>query len=349
MTLIIQLLIIAILTAINAFFAAAEMAMVSMDKDEIGIMASEGNLKAKKLLDISKNPNKFLSTIQVGITLAGFFSSASAATGLSVGFGVWLESQSVPFGSQLAVILVTLVLSYFILVFGELFPKRLALGHAETIALKSVEPIQIIGKVTAPFVKILTLSINGLMKLFKIRIDEDDERITEEKIRLLLHKGTLEGTIKPIEEQRIHRIFEFDDAKAADVMITHSEVYMANIDMPINELIHEISVQKHSRIPIYQGDRHNILGILLLKDLFEKIQAKKTQIDELTKEELLLMLHKPIFVEEGLPVDQLFIRLQAARKHMVLVHNTAKKLVGIITIEDMIEEVFGEIEDEFHN
>lgn len=342
MKIVIQLLIIVILTVINAFFAAAEMAMVSMDKDKIGLLAAEGNKKAAKLMAISKNPNKFLSTIQVGITLAGFFSSASAATGLSLGFGEWLEEMSVPFGSQLSMIIVTLVLSYFILVFGELFPKRLALGHSEEVALKSVEWIQGIGKVTAPFVKVLTLSINSLMKLFKINIEEDDDRVTEEKIRLLLHKGALEGTIKPVEEQRIHKIFEFDDVKVKDVMIEASQVYMMDINKPLEELVKEVASEKHSRIPIYDGDRNNILGVLLLKDLFEAVQVEGIETLQLRKR-----LQKPMFVEAGLPINQLFNKLQSASKHMVLVRDKYQKFIGIITIEDMIEEVFGEIEDEF--
>lgn len=336
----VQLLIIVVLTVVNAFFAAAEMAMVSMDKAKIESLAESGRKDAKKLLKVSANPNKFLSTIQVGITLAGFFSSASAATGLSAGFGVWLDDQGIPFGSQVAIIIVTLILSYFILVFGELFPKRIALIHAEDIALKSVGPISMIGKGTAPFVKILTLSINGLMKLFKIKVEEEDVRLTEERIRLLIHRSVKEGSIKPVEEERIQKIFEFDDLTVKDVMIPLSKAYTVDINRSPRDLIEEMVAEKHSRIPVYDGPSHKFIGILLLKDVFEAY-SNHENVD------LRPLMIKPLIVSDSFSIDKLFNLLQRVKKHMVLVQNDHKQVIGIVTLEDMVEEVFGEIEDEF--
>lgn len=338
-----QILLLIILTAVNAFFASAEMAMVSMDKSKIAVLAENGNLKAKKLVTISKNPNTFLSTIQVGITLAGFFSSASAATGLSSSFGIWLTSIGVPFGRQIALIVVTLLLSYFILVFGELFPKRIALLHADTIALKTVQPITIIGKVTAPFVTILTLSINGLLRLFNVKAREDEDILTEEKIRFIIHRGAVEGAIKPIEEERIHKIFAFDDEIAKNVMLPKEKVFMIDCHTLTPLSIKAMIQQKHSRIPVYDTSKDNIIGILLLKDVFEAVKNNEF----MTNIDIQDLLQEPVFVNESTPINTLFLQLQKTKKHMVFVRDTQYNFLGIVTIEDLIEEVFGEIEDEY--
>lgn len=337
-----QLIIIFVLTVLNAFFASAEMAFVSVEKIDVQALANKGNRKAKRLLDIIEQPNKFLATIQVGITFAGFFSSASAATGLAAGFGEYLVGLGIPFGSLVAVVATTVILSYFILVFGELLPKRIALGNALNIALFSVAPLNVIGKLTAPFVWILTVSISGLMKLFRISQEDMEEKMTEEKIRLLINKGATDGGIKPIEKLRIHRIFEFDNQLAKDVMVPIDQVFMIDIDANVEESLNKIVLNKHSRTPVYQGDLNNIIGIVLLKDIFELTQQKN-----LTKLNLIKLLYPPVIVSENERVDQLFLRLQKSKKHMAIVKDATQRVKGIVTIEDMIEEIFGEIDDEF--
>jgi putative hemolysin len=337
-----QLIIILFLTALNAFFAAAEMAVVSVNKMAVKALAEKGNKEAAQLVTIIQQPNKFLATIQVGITLAGFFSSASAATGLAKGLGTYLMGLGVPFGSLIAVVVVTVILSYFILVFGELLPKRLALGNALNVALFSVGPLNIIGKITAPFVWILTRSISGIMKLFHIKQKESEDKMTEEKIRLLVKKGAMDGGIRKVEAQRIHCIFEFDNQLAKEVMIPIKKVFMIDIDDDLDVILKQLALEKHSRTPVYQNNVNNVIGIILLKDVFELIQQ-----DNVTKADLKQLLYSPIIVSENVILDQLFVQLQKSKKHMAIVKNENNTLKGIITIEDMIEEIFGEIDDEF--
>lgn len=337
-----QLALILVLTALNAFFAAAEMALVTVDKLAVREMAEKGSKKARELLAVIDRPNRFLATIQVGITFAGFFSSASAATGFAELFAGRLTALGVPYALQLAVIVVTLLLSYFILVFGELLPKRIAIGNALRLAMFSIAPLRAIGLVTAPFVKVLTLSINGLMKLFRIKTEDTREVVTEDKIRYLVKKSKMDGTIKPIEEHRILRIFEFNDIRVKEVMVPLEEAFLMDIDTHIDQLVRKIARTKHSRVPLYEGSPDNILGLVHLKNVFERLQQ-----GPLEKKDLLDLLDPPIEVGSEAFIDKVFLRLQRARKHMAIVRDPQGHVAGIVTLEDMVEEIFGNIEDEF--
>jgi len=337
-----QLILIIVLTGLNAFFASAEMALVSVDKINVQQLAEEGNKKAKRLLEILAQPNKFLSTIQVGITLAGFLSSASAATGLAGGIGVFLDGIGVPFGNQLAIVFVTIILSYFILVFGELFPKRWAMGNSMKVALMSIGPIDVISKITSPFVKILSLSINGLIKIFKIDVNEDEDVITEERIRLLVKKGKMDGNITRLEEERIQSIFEFNNLKAHEIMLPADEVFMINIKDDIQDILDKLIDMRHTRVPVYEDNRHSIIGILHVKDIFELMHKS-----EVTTENILERLRKPIDVDADKMIDKLFLEMQKKKLHMAIVRGGENQMLGVITLEDMVEEIFGEIDDEF--
>ncbi len=343
MTIIIaQIILILVLTALNAFFAASEMALVSVDKLTVQAMAAKGNAKARQLLTVINRPSHFLSTIQVGITFAGFFSSASAATGLADPFASQLAKLGVPYASQVAVIVITLLLSYFILVFGELLPKRIAIGNALHIAMFSIAPLRVIGIITAPFVKVLTLSIAGLMRLFHIRSKDTRDVVTEDKIRFLLRKSKMDGTIKPLEEHRIQRIFEFNDIMVKDIMVPLEKAFMMDIDADINRIIRDIALKKHSRVPIYKGSPNRIIGIVHFKNIFDALQH-----GPLDRSDLLDLLDAPIEIDSEAFIDKVFLKLQRSRKHMAIVKSREGKVVGLVTLEDMIEEIFGNIEDEF--
>ena len=229
-----QILFLVLLTLINAFFASAEMAIVSVNKNKMKMLANEGNKKAKLLCQIYGRTNKFLSTIQVGITLAGFFASASAATGISEQLGQFLNRYNIPYGDQIALVGVTIILSYFTLVFGELFPKRIALKKSETIAMFSVKPIIYISKIAAPFVKVLSASTNVLVKLLGLDKDDLDEKVSKEEIKSFVEAGQEHGAINETEKEMINRIFEFDDKIAEEVMTPRTEVYCINIKEPLN-------------------------------------------------------------------------------------------------------------------
>lgn len=336
-----QLVLIVILTLINAFFASAEMAIVSINKNKIRHLAEEGNKKAKLLEDLMNEPSNFLSTIQVGITLAGFFASASAATGVSGQLAKLLDSLSVPYSSNVAQIVVTILLSYVTLVFGELFPKRIALKKAEAIAMFSIKPIIFISKIALPYVKLLSGSTNLLLRITKLNDDDLEEKVSKEEIRSLIEVGQEHGVINETEKDMIESIFEFDDTISKEIMTPRTDVYLLNIDTPIAEAIDELLEERFSRIPVYEDDIDNIIGILYMKDFI--VQARKVGFENVNIREI---LHQPYFVPETKNIDILFRELQANKKTMAILIDEYGGFSGILTIEDLIEEVMGNINDE---
>ncbi|ERK28976.1 hemolysin family protein [Clostridium intestinale] len=336
-----QLVLIVILTLINAFFASAEMAIVSINKNKIRHLAEEGNKKAKLLENLMNEPSNFLSTIQVGITLAGFFASASAATGVSGQLAKLLDSLSVPYSSNVAQIVVTILLSYVTLVFGELFPKRIALKKAEAIAMFSIKPIIFISKIALPYVKLLSGSTNLLLRITKLNDDDLEEKVSKEEIRSLIEVGQEHGVINETEKDMIESIFEFDDTISKEIMTPRTDVYLLNIDTPIEETIDELLEERFSRIPVYEDDIDNIIGILYMKDFI--VQARKVGFENINIREI---LHQPYFVPETKNIDILFRELQANKKTMAILIDEYGGFSGILTIEDLIEEVMGNINDE---
>ena len=337
----IQILLLVILNLINAFFASAEMAIVSVNKNKMKMLANEGNKKAEMLCNLIEEPTKFLSTIQVGITLAGFFASASAATGISEELGEFLTSINVPYGSQISFVGVTIILSYFTLVFGELVPKRIALKKSEKIAMISLRPVMIISKITAPFIKILSLSTSFLLKLLGLDSEELDERVTKEEIKSFIEAGEEYGAINESEKEMIDGIFEFDDKKAEKVMTPRTEVYCIDIKDPLSSYLDELLEMRYARIPVYEDDIDNIIGILYMKDFI--IEAKNKGFENVNIREI---LQEPYFVHEGKKVQALFKSLQLLQRHIAIVIDEYGGFSGIITIEDLIEEIMGEINDE---
>lgn len=341
-SLIFQFILILILTLINAFFSASEMAIVSLNKNKIKVLAEEGNKNAILIERLLQEPTKFLSTVQVGITLASFFSSASAATGISNIFGNSLETLNIPYAHEISLIVVTIILSYITLVFGELLPKRLALQNSQKIAMYAVKPIMLISKITIPFVKLLSISTNFLIRLFNVNSKNLEEKVSKEEIKSLVDVGQEHGVINETEKDMINSIFEFDDKLAKEVMTPRTNVYMINIDDCANTYLNSLLNEKYSRIPIFQENIDNIIGILYMKDFL--CEAYKVGFDNVN---LRNILHTPYFVPEMKNIDELFKELQISRKHMAILIDEYGGFSGIVTIEDLIEEVMGDIGDEF--
>ena len=335
-----QFILILVLTALNAFFASAEMAIVSVNRNRIKLLAEDGNKKATLLVHLLEEPNKFLSTIQVGITLAGFFSSASAATGISEVVGQYLSQFGISYAQPTSLVVITLLLSYFTLVFGELVPKRIALQKSEQIAMLSVRPIVFVSKLTKPFVKLLSLSTNLLLRILGMNDSDLEEKVSREEIKSLVDVGEEHGVINQIEKEMINSIFDFDDKLAKEVMTPRTEVYMINIKQPL--LIDELLEENYSRIPVYEGDIDNIIGILYLKDFLSEAYTVGFEQVEIKN-----LLHDPYFVPEFKNIDQLFKELQKSKKHLAVLIDEYGGFSGIVTIEDLIEEVMGEINDEY--
>lgn len=331
-----------LLILINAFFASAEMAIVSLNKTKLNLLADEGNKKALLLQKILKDPNNFLSTIQVGITFAGFFASASAATSISVGFSDTLSGFGIPYSDKIALVVITLLISYLTLVLGELVPKRIALQNSEKVAMFSIKAIVLIAKFTKPFVWFLSCSTNLIMKLFGIKTDGMEDQVSREEIRSLIEIGQEQGAINKIEREMIDGIIEFDDTMAKEIMTPRTEAYLLEVNDSIKDNISYILSESFSRIPVYDKDFDNIVGVLYMKDIFESIVEKG--IDNISIKDI---MKKPYFVPETNSIDNLFRELQTNRNHMAILIDEYGGFSGIVTIEDIIEEVMGEICDEY--
>ena len=341
-SLLLQIVIIIILTGINAFFSSAEMAIVSLNKNKLKILIEDGNKKAILLDNLLQEPSKFLSTIQVGITLAGFFASASAATGLSQYLSGALQPLNIPYSNQISMILITFLLSYITLVFGELIPKRIALRNSEKIALSSVGVVVFISRLFSPFVKFLTFSTNFVLTILKMKEDNIEEKVSKEELRSLVEVGKEHGVINETEQEMIENIIEFDEKIAREIMIPRTKVFLIDKNISIHELFENKEIGKYSRIPVYENEADNIVGVLLTKDLM--MEAYKKGFDNIKVADL---LQEAYFVPETKNVNELFNEMQLEKKHITILIDEYGGFSGIVTLEDLIEEVMGNIADEF--
>lgn len=337
-----SIVLILILIVVNAFFASAEMAIVSINKTKVNILAEEGDKKAKLLKNVLKDPNKFLSTIQVGITFAGFFASASAATSISYGFANFLTKIGIPYGESIALVLTTVAISYVTLVLGELVPKRIALQSSEKLAMAVIKPIILISKVTKPFIWFLSFSTNIILKILRINTEGMEEQISREEIRSLIEIGEENGAINQSEREMIDGIIEFDDTTAKKIMTPRTETFLLNVNDDIRNCIKDILDENFSRIPVYEGEIDNIIGILHMKDLFANIV--ENGIDNVKIRDLLI---DPCFFIETKNIDDIFKELKEKKSYMAILIDEYGGFSGIVTMEDIIEEVMGEILDEY--
>lgn len=346
-----QLFLILILIIINAFFSSAEMAIISLNKNKLNTIiddATEENSstnkvkKAKILLKLLKEPSKFLATIQVGITLAGFLASASAATSISKYIEIFFKRLNIPKSSSVALFLTTLLLSYLTLVFGELLPKRIALGNSEKIALFSIKPIIIFMKISLPFVNILTYSTNFLLKILGIDYKNIEEKISEEEIKKMIDLGEETGVFNSTEKEMINSIFDFDNTLAKEIMTPRTSVFAMDINDSPKRLINNMLEERYSRVPIYEDDTDNIIGILHIKDMFSIINK-----ENIKKENLINILRAPYFIPETKAIDSLFKEMQTNKSYISILIDEYGGFSGIVTMEDLIEEVMGNIFDEY--
>ncbi|HHQ0845763.1 TPA: hemolysin family protein [Listeria innocua] len=336
---ILQLILIVVLTMLNAFFASAEMALVSLNKNRVKNQAETGDKKAVMLAKLVDDPSKFLATIQVGITLAGFFSSASAATSIATRLESVFGGSS--FAKELSIIVVTIVLSYITLVFGELYPKRLALQKSEKIARVSVRPIMAVGVVLRPFVKFLSFSTDILVKLTRMEKNTDNEKMTREEMQLLIETGRRDGIIEVEELQMLRGVFEMDNKYAREVMVPRTDAFMIDAETESEELCDALLSENFSRVPVYTGDQDSVLGILHMKDFFA--EARKSGFENIDVKSL---VKNTYFAQETMFIDDLLKNMQRTRNQMAILMDEYGGVAGIVTVEDLLEEIVGEIDDE---
>lgn len=338
-----SIFILVILIGINAFFASSEIAFISLNDAKIEKQAKDGDKKAKSIQNMLKDPSKFLATIQIGVTLAGFLSSAFAADTFAEVLSPKLYNL-MPFIQEqtwraISIILITLILSYFTLVFGELVPKRLAMKYTEKIAFSSVGIIKAISVVASPFVKLLTLSTNAVSKIFKIT-ENEEEVVTEEEIRMMIDVGEEKGVIGVAAKEMLNNVFEFNDKIVSEIMVPRTEVFALDKELTIKEVIDILSEDtRYSRVPVYEETIDNIVGIVYIKDILLSKKDENRKIKELMK--------KAYYVPETITVDKLFEEMRKNKKQISIVIEEHGGTSGIVTMEDILEEIVGEIYDEY--
>ena len=338
-----SIFILVILIGINAFFASSEIAFISLNDAKIEKQVKDGDKKAKSIQNMLKDPSKFLATIQIGVTLAGFLSSAFAADTFAEVLSPKLYNL-MPFIQEqtwraISIILITLILSYFTLVFGELVPKRLAMKYTEKIAFSSVGIIKAISVVASPFVKLLTLSTNAVSKIFKIT-ENEEEVVTEEEIRMMIDVGEEKGVIGVAAKEMLNNVFEFNDKIVSEIMVPRTEVFALDKELTIKEVIDILSEDtRYSRVPVYEETIDNIVGIVYIKDILLSKKDENKKIKELMK--------KAYYVPETITVDKLFEEMRKNKKQISIVIEEHGGTSGIVTMEDILEEIVGEIYDEY--
>lgn len=341
-----QIFFIFLLIGVNAFFAASEIAILSVRQSKLKPLIEEGNKSAKIVDRYLEEPSKLLAIIQVGITFAGFFASALSAKTLAVHLANLFKKTNIlivsQFADSISFILITAIVAYITLVLGELVPKRMALQKSDKVALSVARPIAFISKIAHPIVKLLTNSTNLIVKLLGGSIKYDSEQITEEEIRLMINVGEEKGIIQETETEMINSIFEFDDTVVKEVMTPRTDMVTVNVNAKIDEILDVIVEEHFSRIPVYEDTIDNIIGMLYVKDLFGIIK-KGGELEVSLKD----MIRDAHYVSEYKKIDELFKDMQKSKNHIAIVIDEYGGTAGLITIEDLLEEIVGNIFDEY--
>ncbi len=325
------------LILLNAFFAMTEIAFVSLNDAKIDLLAKSGDKKAQKIKKLLDVPSKFLATIQIGVTLAGFLSSAFAAESFADDLAPLLTPLLGSSAKNIAIILVTILLSFFTLIFGELVPKRIGMKNHEKIAFATVGIIRAISIILAPFVKILTFATNAVSKLFGVT-ESDEEIVTEEEIRMMVDAGEEKGAIEEEEKEMINNVFEFNDISVSAIMTPRNDIFALDLNITVSELFDELGNDRtYSRIPVYDEDPDDIKGILYVKDVLNK--PKDTKIADLIRE--------PFYVPETMKINELFDALKLQKIQIAIVVDEYGGTAGLVTMEDVLEEIVGDIFDEY--
>ena len=340
-----QLLIQAIFIAINAIFAALEMAMVSLSTTRLKMLEEEGDKAAIRLLKMLENPAGFLSAIQVAISLSGFLGSAFAADSLSEPLTDWFISLGltmIPYQTlnSISVVIITIILTLVTIIFGELVPKRIAQQKSYEVAKVFMKLLMVISTILKPIIWFTSSTTNLILRILHLKTSSEDESVSEAEIRMMVDAGSDNGTIEEDEKEMIQNIFEFNDIKVSEIMTRIGDVNYFSVDDDEETIIRTIKESGNSRYPVYEDDINNIIGILNARDFFININDGR-------RKSLREMLRSAYFVPESIKADQLFSDMQKKKVHIAIVIDEYGETRGIVTLEDLLEEIVGNIYDEF--
>lgn len=331
-----------VLIALNAMFASAEIAVISVNETRLKMLADDGNAAAKKLYALKEQPSKFLSTIQVAITLAGFLGSAYAAdnfadplVALVIASGVTIPENVL---NSVALVLITLILSYFSIVFGELVPKRVAMKNPDSLSLKLAGILYGVSKIFAPIVGLLTVSTNGVLRLLGVDPNEEEEPVTEEEIRMLLMEGNKKGVIPQEENEIIQNVFEIDDMTVEQICTHRREVVTLSTSDTIGEWDEIIHENRHTYYPVCGEEQEDIIGVLDTKDYF---RMNERTIDSVLQE----AVDKAFFVPETMRANVLLQNMRQTRRYFSVIIDEYGGFSGIVTLHDIVEALVGDLDE----
>lgn len=346
--LLLQLLLLIVLILFNAFFAASEIAIITLNDNKIRKMAEDGHKKAQQVIKLTSDSSNFLATIQIGVTLAEFLTSATAAQSFASPLAAWLTEHFTSLASysgvitSVSVIVVTIVMSYFSLVFGELVPKRIAMQKAEPLSFAFIGALRGVAAVTRPFVRLLSASTNLIVRLFGMNPHANEENVTEEEIRMMVDVGGEKGVIEDTQKEMINNIFEFDDITAEDIMTPRTDVESVEVSDGIEEALRICVDGGYSRVPVYEEDIDNVVGILFVKDLLPYVgQPIPKDVS------LRLIMREAYFVPGTKRCGDLFAEMTEKHAQMTIVVDEYGGFAGIVTMEDLLESIVGNIQDEY--
>jgi putative hemolysin len=344
-----ELLLLAVLITLNGFFSASEIAVISVPKLRLKQLIEEGNRTAQVLFNLADDSSRFLATIQIGVTLMGFLASAIAAISLSAGLADLIAGLPMPgienVAEGLAVAIITTILTLVTLVFGELVPKSIGLAHSERIALAVARPIDFLARLAGPLVRFLVWCTNLIARPFGGQPRRGMPIVTEEEIKTLVDAGEEGGVIEEEAKEMIYSIFEYGDTVAREVMVPRMDVLAIAVETPLLEALDAVIHHNHSRVPVYLDSIDNVVGILYAKDLLKVLHEKgRAGANQVRVADL---LRPAAFTPESKKVSELFEEMQKRRIHMAIVIDEYGGTAGIVTIEDILEEIVGEIQDEY--
>ena len=327
------------LIAVNAVFACAEIAVISMSDTKLEKLEEEGNKRAGTLRKLTAVPARFLATIQVAITLSGFLGSAFAANAFAGRLADGLANVGIRIPESAAIVIITIILSYVTLVFGELVPKRLAMKNPEKVSLGLAGLLYVVSIIFYPLVALLTVSTNGVLRLFGIDPEADEEEVTEEEIRMMVDVGGEKGTIDEDEQEMIQNVFEFDDLSVEEICTHRKDVVILYMEDSLEEWQQQIHQSRHSRFPVCRDTADHVVGILDAKDFFRLSGSSKEEIMEQA-------VDPAYFVPGTLKADVLLRNMKMTGRYFAVVLDEYGGMDGIISLRDLIEQLVGDLVEE---
>jgi putative hemolysin len=341
MTNLFELLVIVVLTLLEGFFVSAEISIISIRRSRLDQLSEDGNRRARRVRRLKDDPGRFLAVVQLGLTVLGFFASAYAAVNLSVELAAFLRPAIGGGADGVALLIVTVLLALFTIVFGELVPKSIGLAYAERLSMLVAGPVEWIARLLGPLVWFLTRVTSGITKLLGVSMSSDAQ-MTAEELKLIVERGGEQGILEAEEEQMINAVIELGDRRLHEVMVPRIAIVALPVSATLDEAIDLIVEEGHSRIPIYEESIDGVLGIIYAKDLLPVLKVGSN-----ARPTVRSLLRTPLFVPESMSIDDLLHEFQRRKVHIAIVLDEYGGTAGLLTIEDLLEEIVGEIQDEY--